>query len=265
MLRIRTVKPELASHEGMFELEQETGLPMRFAWCMMFCVCDREGRFVWRPRTLKTYVLPYDEIDFSRVLDAWVTRGFIRRYRVGDAWYGEIPTFTRHQSINHRESPSELPSIDEADEVFQALTDASVTREARVSHASSTGESRVGHAARGEGKGREGNTRASRVELIPVEGLDAAAWERWVAYRANIRKPLKPASHQAAMTAVARYGAQQSAVVDQSISNGWQGLFDLKPGATTTANAKPAKPPMPPMFIDGVFNLEHKAWAEKWA
>jgi hypothetical protein len=98
--------------------------------------------------------------------------------------------------------------------------------------------------------------------LVAVEGLDAAAWKRWLDYRAEIRKPLKPASHQAAMTALARYGAQQGAVVDQSISNGWQGLFDLKPGATIVATTKP---PMPPMFIDGVFNLEHKAWAEKWA
>ncbi|MDR5727937.1 MAG: hypothetical protein RB191_10980 [Terriglobia bacterium] len=135
MARIRTVKPELAAHEGMFDLERDTGLPIRFAWVMLFTVADREGRFQWRPRTLKAQILPHDEIDFSRVLDAWVTRAFVIKYRVGDAWYGCIPTFLKHQVINNRESGSTLPPISEADEVIQSLPrvdDACDTREVRA-------------------------------------------------------------------------------------------------------------------------------------
>ena len=135
--RIRTVKPELAAHEGLFDLERETGLPIRFAWCMLFTVADREGRFAWRPRTLKAQVLPHDEIDFSRVLDAWLTRGYIRKYRVKDDWFGWIPTFQKHQVINNKESKSAIPSIDDADEVYQPR-DACKTRELRVVHASPT-------------------------------------------------------------------------------------------------------------------------------
>jgi hypothetical protein len=71
MGRIRTVKPEVFCHEELFELEQETKLPMRLAWIGLFTCCDRDGRFVWRPRTLKVAILPYDDVDFSRVLDAW--------------------------------------------------------------------------------------------------------------------------------------------------------------------------------------------------
>ena len=44
-------------------------------------------------------------------------------------------------------------------------------------------------------------------------------------------------------------------------TNGWQGLFDLKPGATIAATTKP---PMPPEFIDGAWNPEFKVWMEKW-
>ena len=58
--------------------------------------------------------------------------------------------------------------------------------------------------------------------------LDQSAWERWVAFRKAIRKPIKPASEHAMKLKLARYGAQQEAVVNQSIENQWQGLFDLK-------------------------------------
>lgn len=154
MARIRTIKPELGAHEGLFDLELETGLPIRFAWCMLFTVADREGRFQWRPRTLKAQILPHDLVEFSRVLDAWVTRGFVVKYRVGEEWFGWIPTFTKHQVINNREAASDLPSIEQADEIFSCAInnfDASGTRDPRVDDASGTREVH----AQGEGKGRE--------------------------------------------------------------------------------------------------------------
>lgn len=61
-----------------------------------------------------------------------------------------------------------------------------------------------------------------------MEGLDTSAWERWKAYRTAIRKPIKPASEHAMQMKLVKYGADQDAVVNQSISNQWQGLFDLK-------------------------------------
>lgn len=62
-------------------------------------------------------------------------------------------------------------------------------------------------------------------------GLDVSAWDRWVDYRKGIGKPLKPVSWPAAMQAMAKHTQNQSAVVDQSIAAGWQGLFALKEGA----------------------------------
>jgi len=159
MARIRTVKPELARHRDLFELEKTLKAPIRFAWVMMFTVCDREGRFKWRPWELKLDVLPYDEIDFSRVLDAWLTLGMVVKYRVGREWYGCIPTFRKHQVINHREKDSDIPGIDESEEVIeeqttqsQTFTDASLTRELHNNDALSDSYGTTS----GEGKGREG-------------------------------------------------------------------------------------------------------------
>jgi hypothetical protein len=60
------------------------------------------------------------------------------------------------------------------------------------------------------------------------DGLDDAAWTRWLGYRQQIRKPLKPVSLPAAQRELAAFGAEQSAVVEQSIAQGWTGLFALK-------------------------------------
>jgi hypothetical protein len=145
-MRIRTIKPEFYLHEELFELERESKLPIRLAFTGLWCVADREGRFKWEPRKIGVQILPYDMIDFSRVLDALTTRGFIVRYALNEELFGYIPSFTRHQVINNRESQSILPNPCDCN-VF----DACPTRAPRVPHGNTETE-------RGrEGKGREGN------------------------------------------------------------------------------------------------------------
>jgi len=63
-----------------------------------------------------------------------------------------------------------------------------------------------------------------------VQGLDLNAWDRWISYRADIRKPLKQASIPAAQRKLAALGSDQAAAVENSIANGWTGLFTpIKP------------------------------------
>jgi hypothetical protein len=140
-MRIRTIKPEFFNHEGIYDAELDTGLPLRLSFIGLWCVADREGRFKWEPRRLKVKILPYDDVDFTRVLDALATRGFILKYAFETEVFGCIPSFSRHQVINNRERPSELPD----------------PCNCNVFDASSTREPRVNHAGKAEGKGREGN------------------------------------------------------------------------------------------------------------
>lgn len=149
MARIRTIKPEFFKHEDLFDAEKETGLPLRLAFAGLWAVCDREGRFEWRPRAIKTDVLPYDDVDFSRVLDALATRGFVVRYRVDGKDYGYVPGFSRHQVINNRESDSKLPEPPQDADIHDYSTPA-----AHVNDASTTRHD----LAQGEGeREREGN------------------------------------------------------------------------------------------------------------
>jgi hypothetical protein len=134
LARIRTIKPEFFKHGDLFDAEKETGLPLRLAFAGIWCLCDREGRFRWKPREIKLDVLPYDDVDFSRVLDALATRGFLVQYECDGVMYGWVPSFKQHQSINNKESASVIPAF----EPKRARdSDASATRGSRDDHAPS--------------------------------------------------------------------------------------------------------------------------------
>lgn len=175
MARIRTVKPQFFRHYEMFKSEVSEGLPLRLAFIGLWCVADREGRFKWVPEELKIECLPYDDVDFSRVLDALATRGFIVKYRVGTRVFGWIPGFSRHQVVNNRESKSELPSPDEGEEITSEIN--TLTREARVADASSTRKAR-GQRGR-EGKGKEGKESSvpKGTAASAANGVDEEAGE----------------------------------------------------------------------------------------
>lgn len=131
-MRIRSIKPEVHTDEDLWDLESACALPVFRAFTGLWGACDREGRFEWKPRTLKAAILPYWEGDFSRVLDALVTRGFVVKYACSGRQFGWVRTFAKHQVVNNKEVPSVLP---EPPPYVPVTADYS-TREPRVSHAS---------------------------------------------------------------------------------------------------------------------------------
>lgn len=186
--RIRSIKPDIGKHEGLWDLGVETGLPVYQAYTMLWCYADREGRFEWRPRSLKTDILPYWDGDFSRVLDALVTRGFIVRYVSGTREFGSIPSFKRHQVVNNRETESELPAPEEC-----VVVSVASTRAPRVDDACPTPLT----PAQVEGKGREGNgkgigrecdattTRAPKAPRPKAERFVPETWQPNDAHQAK--------------------------------------------------------------------------------
>ena len=203
-MRIRTIKPEFFLHEGLYELEKETGLPVRISFAGLWCAADREGRFKWEPRRLGIQILPYDQIDFSRVLDALGTRAFILKYRVDDECFGVIPTFGKHQVINNRERDSELPEPIDYEDI-----DASATRQPRVTHAS-----------KAEGKGREQGRERNGREQEPVSD----AWQEVVdGWNAIVQLPsIKVVSPK-------RKTAIKARLAESFFSANWQAAIFLIP------------------------------------
>lgn len=70
------------------------------------------------------------------------------------------------------------------------------------------------------------------LKVDELSKLDEAAWDTWLDYRKQIRHPLFPVSHPLARRKLQRFGDKQMAVVEQSIENGWRGLFPLREDGT---------------------------------
>lgn len=121
MARIRTVKPEFFTSEDIISLSPFA----RLLYIGMWCEADREGRFAWKPNTLKLRYLPADDIQIYSLCDEIVNAGLVVKYGDGMAF---IPSFSKHQSINPREAASTLPAPDEYSNSYSPrVTDASLT------------------------------------------------------------------------------------------------------------------------------------------
>lgn len=103
MARQRLIKPEFFQHEELHRADTVSALPCRLAFIGLWTQADRRGLFAWKPSQLKLNVLPFDECDFSKVLDTLEAHGFIESYEVEGKRYGRIPTFANHQSFNKKE------------------------------------------------------------------------------------------------------------------------------------------------------------------
>ncbi len=253
MARIRTVKPELFRHEELFNAEKESGLPLRLAFIGLFTVCDRAGRFRWKPSAIKLDILPYDVIDIATVLDALVSYGFLVKYGLADHLYGCILSFPKHQVINNREKDSELPEYSEE-------FDASPTREPRVPHASTTrlkqdqaeGKGREGN-KEGEGKGIDAGASRDKSRKQP---LDYSCWPElpkeqtladWIAMRKRIKADVSQTIINDFSTELHKAfdaGLTVDHCLAKCLSNNWRGFkyqWLLNQETSNAANKQPVK------------------------
>jgi hypothetical protein len=107
--RIRTYKPDIFLDEELWEAGETTGWPIYQGFQGLWSFSDREGRFEWRPRALKTQILPYWSGDFEALLDALVRFGFIVKYEANGRFYGWVKSLKEHQKFHANEPPSKLP------------------------------------------------------------------------------------------------------------------------------------------------------------
>jgi hypothetical protein len=191
MPRQRFVKPEFFKHSDLYDAEASTGLPLRVAFAGLWTVADREGRFVWRPRELKTDVLPYDAVDFAGVLDALEHFGFVRSYVVDGKRFGVIPSFAKHQTFHLREQPSKLPVPPEhGASPVQAPAEAVPCTPVAVAVAV-TAPTAVAGTVVGDGVGASTTTDVDDVETEPWrDRLGDDGYAAFVGYRRSHRIPI---------------------------------------------------------------------------
>lgn len=94
------------------------------------------------------------------------------------------------------------------------------------------------------GKNSETTTATTKPRKRGVSGVDAdlpddlrpydAAIRQFLDYRVNLKKPVYDLSLEAMFKKMREFGPDLPAVIEQSIANGWQGLFALKAGFSRT-------------------------------
>ncbi len=110
-MRARNIKPGFFKNDVLGEVEPLA----RVLFIGLWCLADRAGRLADRPRKIKAEILPYDDCDVERLLDALDRQGFIVRYQAAGERYLWIPGFLRHQNPHPRETASSIPAPPLAD------------------------------------------------------------------------------------------------------------------------------------------------------
>ena len=119
MARIRSIKPEFFRHEGLQDLElSHPGNHCMLVFAGLWIICDRAGRFQWRPRTLKLDILPFLDFDMAQTLSLLEGAGFLACYQVDGECYGMIPTWDKHQTAESLKHERErYPEMDESSRI----------------------------------------------------------------------------------------------------------------------------------------------------
>jgi hypothetical protein len=71
---------------------------------------------------------------------------------------------------------------------------------------------------------------------LPYEQPFAEVWDKWVAYRKQIKKPLSEMTMKEQLLMLSGWGSEQNAIasINKSIAFGWQGLFVMTCNKTKT-------------------------------
>jgi hypothetical protein len=115
MARIRTFKPDFLRHELLQDIEAKNpGKYPMFVFLGLWSVCDKQGVFAWKPRSLKLDIYPFLDYDMEETLQILIDEGFIRKFVADEdgETYGHVINFERHQRINGDEAknPPKYPS-----------------------------------------------------------------------------------------------------------------------------------------------------------
>jgi len=208
--RIRTIKPEFWTSEQIVECSRDARLLFIGLWNF----CDDAGRHPASLKRIKMEIFPGDEITSSnirRMIDELINNELLLEYQNDGMSYWQV-TGWKHQKIDR-------PTIKYPDPFDERSTN---------------DHPRNGRESKGrEGNGKEGSLKTTGSPTahddekhdIAVPGLNLAAWSKWVDYRKQIKKPIKAASIEAAQKKMAKLGNQQMAAVDNSIAEGYQGLY----------------------------------------
>jgi len=93
----------------------------RILFIGLWTIADYKGELIWKARSIKAQLLPFDDCDVSELAINLDKSGLVRFYSDGSSIYTNIPAFNKHQNPhkNEREKGSLIPAYSE--EMRQAI------------------------------------------------------------------------------------------------------------------------------------------------
>lgn len=235
MARARNIKPAFFQNDELAELH-----PLeRLAFIGMWTIADFKGCIEYRPKMLKVQILPYDDCDMEVITNNLEQARFIRSYAVQGKRYLKIVNFEKHQNPhkNERDAGSEIPDIDEQDETPNKNSELSRDGTKPDLIGSARADSLVlipDSLNLIPDSGSQAPAKPARFDPrdLPMPlGLKATKWAEWVSFRMKLPKPPKRETWEKQIEFLAEQiasGVNAASIIDESIRNGWQGLFAPK-------------------------------------
>lgn len=234
MARSRNIKPGFFVNEDLAEID-----PLgRLLFIGLWTISDHKGDLEWRPKRIKAQLLPYDNCDIKELVNNLDKSRFVTYYSVSSKTYLHINNFSVHQHPhpNEKKKGSDIPVFDK--NLVQVIDSKEVTinhdksRQVTDNSVSNRADSLLSDSLLSD-------------SLPPVlAGLNTEAWKLYEKYRSGAKiKKLKPMSVEKQQTWLVEQGPPeiQMQIVEETIKNGWQGLFELR-GKINAENQRSNKP-----------------------
>ena len=206
-------------------------------WVGLIVTADDAGRGDARPAVIKGRVFPLFERltnkDIEASLANLAAKGCISLYEVDEKPYFLFPSWSKHQRI--RDSKPKYPEPPENDNPPQVAASCGELPQVAAIIQSNTIQS-------------ESNPTRACAQEFESDELNEA-WEDYIAMRKEIEKPLTETARKRALNKLKSlaepYNDKERYMLDclnQSITNCWQGLFEVK----EFVDGKAKLPPPPP-------------------
>lgn len=225
----RIIKESICTSDEIDQLSAEQEV---FFYRLMVVV-DDFGLIDARLPILKSKCYPLKSIDINSIQDNLahlVAVGLVKLYRAEGKPYLSITNWAKHQQIRAQRAKCPMPEDGAAITCNQLISDAPVIQSNPIQSESNPNPIPAPKAARFD-----------PMDLPMPLGLKAAKWEEWVVYRSKVGKKPKQETWMKQIEFLAgciAKGIDPAGLIDESIRNGWQGLFEPKARASPYESEK---------------------------
>jgi hypothetical protein len=217
------LKPEFWTDERL----TECSVSARLLAIASLNFADDAGNLERSARRLKMQAFPADTIDVEPLIGELISANWFVEYEVDGSKYLNIKNFLKHQFIN-RPSRSTIPPPRNSVSPHGALTEDSQSPPPELNRIELNRKEKKRTKAKAQDPAPPS---APLGDLVPPEWVDRGAWAAFLAMRRTIRKPATRRPQELVVRELEKLQAQgndPTAVLEQSVRNGWQDVFPLR-------------------------------------